>query len=59
MVNEKEAVPLEAKISLRRRMKRDVLITTLVITSTLEVTGENISRQIAEVVKLEWEVTNP
>jgi len=40
-------------------MKQDMLITTLIITGTLEVTGENIPRQIAKVVKLEWEVTNP
>jgi len=40
-------------------MKQDMLISTLVITSALEMTGENISRQIAEMVKLEWEATNP
>ena len=57
--DEKETMLLEAKISLRRRMTQDMLITTLIITSGLKVTGENISRQIAEVVKLEWEVTNP
>jgi len=56
---EKETMPLEAKISLRRRMKQDMLITTLIIVSALKVTGKNKSRQIAKVVKLEWEVTDP
>ena len=56
--DEKETMPLEAKISLRRRMKHDLLITTLIIASTLKVTRKNISRQIAK-VKLQWEVAFP
>jgi hypothetical protein len=52
--DEKETLPLEAKISLRRRMKQDMLITTLIVTGALKVTRKDITRQIAEVVKLEW-----
>ena len=52
--DEKETMPLEVKISLRQRMKQDMLITTLIITSDLKVTREN-----AVVVKLEREVTDP
>ena len=57
--DEKEAMPLEAEVSLRRRMKQNMLITALIVTSGLKVTGENISRQITLAVKLEREVTNP
>lgn len=56
---EKETLPLGAKVSLRRMMKQDVLITTLIITSTLEVAGKGISWQVTEVIKLEGEVTDP
>ena len=52
--DEKETMPLEVKISLRQRMKQDMLITTLIIKSALKVTGEN-----AVVIKLEREVTDP
>ena len=45
--DEKETMPLEVKIRLRQRMKQDMLITTLIVTSALKVTGEN-----AVVVKL-------
>ena len=43
--DDKEAMPLEAEVSLRQRMKQNMLITALIVTSGLKVTGENISRQ--------------
>ena len=42
--DEKATMPLEAKISLRQRMKQNMLITTLIITSALKVTEKNILR---------------
>ena len=45
--HEKDAMPLEAEVSLRRRMEQNMLITALIVTSGLKLTGENISRQIA------------
>ena len=50
--DEEEAMPLEAEVSLRRRMKQNMLITALIVTSDLKVPGENKSRQIALAVKL-------
>jgi len=46
MKDEKETAPLEAKVSLGRRVKQNMLITTLVIRSGLKVTGQDILRQI-------------
>ena len=72
MINKRTGLPTErksteddiktllrkAKISLRRGMQLDVLITILVIEGRLEVVGKDISRKIAQMIELKRKVTD-
>ena len=54
-----ETLQLEAEVSLGRIMKQDVVIISLIITSTVDVARMDISWQVNVVIKREGEVTDP
>lgn len=57
--DEIKTLPLKAKISLRRRMQQQVLITILVIEGRLEVVGKDTPQKIAQMIKLKRKVGDP